>query len=404
MPLAPAIAASLNAGLPLRSRQLFIGGLDVTLKPQAGVGNRYGTIIESIRVTEAGPGAVSSMTFTVDDPQLEVTIAEGMIVRYQFTPAGVVGLTEFLGIVQTWELIPADVGRQYAVIAQGAESWIDWRMVGDGLTIPAGTDFAAAVGSLYANSFGTTPPLNVASVFGVDSDLPNPVVGWQFPTQYAVTFAQPTTLREAIRQVARASMTDDPTNTGIVLDVTVDMYGGLRVVRTVDGEGKTNDSGDVAVDQGATIHEDLRYLTDAGGAIRGVYVSGGNAAGSGFVSDGTGVPGKIATLVDSTILTAAARNAAARAYLAEVARVRVRGTLVRVDSWTGRSSTLDVHVFGSVVIITNTQGGLAAQRWRITQIEKTYQPGGLATWRLTYGGNPPHATAQIRRLTRGIHR
>ena len=60
-----------------QTKQLTIGGLDVWNKPGA-----YGVPVDSVVLAEAGPGAISALDFTIDDPGSLVVLAEGQEVIF----------------------------------------------------------------------------------------------------------------------------------------------------------------------------------------------------------------------------------------------------------------------------------------------------------------------------------
>lgn len=398
MPLAPAIAASLAVGLPTRTRSLWIDSVDVVLQPGQS-GNAFGALIESVALTHAGPGAVSALTFTIEDPQIAMAIAEGAIVRLHNHARD---WTEFLGFVQSWRYRPLATGRLIDVVCQGVEAILDWLIVG-GLTIPAGTSMQAAVQAAYGNAVGTGGiPLRAFSAASASSQ-PFPIDGnWLNATAYALTFAN-TTLREAIRQILAAVVPDDPAFDGYFLETTVDMYAGLRVWYSLGNLAAVNDTLTVTLNQAAGPHEDLSHEVDAGGAIHNVWVAGGNAAGTGLVTDGSGKPGKTGIINDPTILTTTQRNQVGKSYLREVGSLSYRGTVVASEpSWESLlTSQLSVSPVGTELDLTNPQAGLgSALRVRITQVRRRYLASGKTVWTIAYGGNPPRATTHIRRLTK----
>lgn len=400
MPLAGVIGASLAVGLTAPARSLWIGGLDVVLKPGTP-GNKYGVPIETVDITEAGPGGVSSMTFTIDDPLLEVTLAEGQFVRL-FNHLR--GLPEFAGLIQGWTIRPVTTGRQIDVVCQGLEVALDWLMI-PSLTIPAGTDMVAAIQSAYANTVGTAPPLRAFAASGVLSCQATPIEGvfmGTFPAAYALVFTN-VTLRQAIQSIFQACIVQ-PATDPYVFDVTVDFYSGLRVIWATyiyaTGTMGVGSPSDWATIPNTETHADLKNSGDAGGAFHNVLVIGGNAAGSGLVTDGTGLPSKTAQLNDPSILTAAARDQAGRTYLIGKGVV-TRGSL-RFEEPTFETTMAPGTEYhpGSSLQVNDAQA-MPNFGIRSTNLQKRLYANGRADWTFAFGGNPPELSAQVRRLTAG---
>src|SRR5258706_299210 len=101
MPTASVIAAALT-NHAARAKSLWIDGLDVLLEP-GQTGMPYGCPIETIEVTEAGPGGVSSLNFDIIDLASEVVMAEGQLVRFW---DHTLDAPLFLGFIQSWAYQP----------------------------------------------------------------------------------------------------------------------------------------------------------------------------------------------------------------------------------------------------------------------------------------------------------
>lgn len=391
-----AIAAIANLGLPTRARALYVNGLDVALE-QGPNGNKYGTQLETLQLVEAGPGGVSSMTFTIDDPQLEVVIVEGAVVELRNLAKGI---PEFLGIVQTWTVRPIGVGRQLEVICQGIEAALDSRWIAS-LTIPAGLDEAAAIQVAYAVSVGSwgIPLRAIAGSSFAQSSWATPLDN-QWILAYDVVLAN-VTLRQAIRSILAAAVGPDSAAAGYWIAATVDYWTGLRAFTELQNIGGPADYLTVAISTaGTTRPADQQHTTDAGGAMHAAWVTGGSPAGSGLVNDGTGLPGKIGQVSDSTSTTAAQRDAVGLAFLRDKT-IAFRGS-VRLEEPSFEAvlvaGATEVHP-GGQLSITDPQLGLAAASFQITQITKRLLPSGRFDWTFRYGGTPPHATRLIRRYT-----
>lgn len=369
---------------PSRGKLLTIAGVDVTKEPGTlGLGSDP----TDVEVTHAGPSAVSSMTFNVDDPKATLAIFEGDPITFVNL---VTGTIIFQGWVQTVSSSVAfgDQGRVWEITAVGPEIILDWAVVPT-LTIPVGTGIQDAVQAAVAAATWTGPLRAFASPNGslVRSTQLKPIEGSLDVLTAAVTVSN-TTLRETIRQVIAACAT------GSTALCTVDMTFGLRLFI----HGFPVDFTVLAVaDTADPRPANLVNLTDYGPRIRAVSVIGGNAAGTGIVTDGTGLPGATGTLTDATILTAAALAAAGADFLARY-QVAGRGSF-DLEDWAADDTVKP----GGNVTVASAALGLTAGAFagvRIGSIVKRYNAAGRETWHVTYGGNPPSAVRTLRRLTR----
>lgn len=378
---------------------LWVGGDDVIFNKR--------TPIETIEVTENGPGAVSSMAFTVEDPTAAVTIGNGIEVLYF---SHTTGLPIFRGWIQQITTTVFGVGRSYRITCTGAEAVLDWMLI-PSLTIPAGTYVCATlVQQMVAAATGVGVALNV------NADLDDPEgsqaqpVGSGGPGFDLITLAdalvfEGTSLREAIRQLVMDADFTPPT--GVLHKETVDFWLGLRFVwvpeignpgcptKPADYADMTLTATPAGTTPGGQHHE-----LDGGGVVRGVHIKGGNAAGTGTHTDGSGIPGQFAFINDDTILTAAGRRGVADAYLRDNSEA-ARGS-VRKETFTPADS-VSTHVqVMSDITITDAQIGLSAQTYEIMSIHKVFHGGGRETWTIGYGGLPPSLPRAIRRLTRDV--
>jgi hypothetical protein len=398
MPLASMRSNNLSGSAAGPPVSLFVDSLDVLKEPGTAT-NRYGVPLDSIIVTENGPGNVSSMSFTIEDPSSAVTVANGdTVLYYDHTNS----LPEFRGFVQSFTVSVFGTGRRWEITATGVEALLDWMVLPLDVTFASGTEAYAAVQSLAAQATGVGVALNTAAASGAGfgSAIATPVgkLDSSPPTlSAAVTVTAGTTLREAIRQISD-NLTGGLNPATQPIFATVDFWLGLRYFGWAIGVSDYADLTIVDTVTGPIQAADLAHESDAGGVVRGVYVKGGNAAGSGPVSDGSGLPGQWATLEDSTLLTGDARDIAARAYLADKAQ-SVRGTFAR-ETFTDTSTTSAHIQAGAFVTLTDAQVGLSAASYRIFSISKRYFGARLETWTIAYGGMPPSVARAIRRLTR----
>lgn len=391
-----AVAAILAAALTdhsARSKGLYLDGLDVIVAP----GTRsYGVPIETIEVEENGPGGVSAMQFAIDDPLKLVTVAEGMAVRYVDL---VNDYTIFDGWVSHWDVVPdfGQQGRTIVVSCDGVEILLDWAKVVGTFTFPVGSSGAAAAQALVAAC--SSGPIRAFVSSAVQSTQAQPIASNPQLTVDVTTGGK--SLRECLRDVLSAcTQSTGGTSTGSTF--TLDFDFGLRVWTVPLGLELPLDWGQLTLsDVGANNPEGLTASIDTSPVIRAVYITGGNAAGTGWVTDGTGLPGEtVIGPTDATILTAEARQAAGAAYLAQFA-VTIRGTLTLQD----RAPATTVHA-GGRLNLTNAAAGLAASApdtsYRIGSIRKRFLPSTRETWEITYGGLAPSAARLMRRLTRTV--
>jgi len=391
MPVAAPICLLLTTPAT-RTKGLWIGGVDVIKDPATGVGVELSTVEIVESVSQAG-----SLRFVIDDPNINVTVAAGMEVRFQNVTADI---PIFRGWVQTWSYHPdfGNLGRKIEVTCVGVNVVLDWGIVATALTIATGTDPTWAVQMIVAQCVG----LNVIRAYGVGgqpSSQANPIGpgGGVGPMSAAVTIAAGTTLREAIRAVFAVTFPLADVATLVTIDI--DWYFGLRVYYQADPARIPTDWTNLTITDtiaGAIVSEQLEHETTGADIVRSLVVIGGNPAGSGTFSDGTGIQGKTAVLSDSTLLDATSRNTAAYNYLSQFS-IAQRGSF----SLTAYTPTQTIHA-GSCVTITDTRASLAGPTYQIATIRKTFNSGTTENWDISYGGLEPSAMASLRRLTRTV--
>lgn len=389
MPNAAVVAAALT-NHAARSKLLAIGGVDVVFQPGAS-GNGYGVPIDTVEVIESGPGGVSSLTAIASDPGIALLLTDGQDVRFHDL---VNDVPIFTGWLQSWGYVPdfGQQGRRISFSAIGPEILLDWAIVPPSLTIVSGTDVVTAIQMAVAAAVGTGP-LRAFSAGGASapSSQANPIQWGTLSTSIVTdTLVLSGTLREVLRSITTYVVGGHGYGGAYV---TVDMTYGLRV--WFSGPSDWNTLTIIDTSASAIVAEGLSHDVDAAAIVRGVYITGGNAAGTGLVSDGTGKLGPIAELSDSTILTASALQVAGQAYLNSFAAGE-RGSF----SLTDHTPDLAVHG-GSSVSVGDARLGAAVSPvgGRIAQIKKTFQPV-RQTWVVSYGGLPPSLTRALRRLTR----
>jgi hypothetical protein len=406
-----ALIATVSGAHPTYRASLTVGGLNVLLPPVTG-GNQPGVPLDSISVDEQGPGGVSGMSFRYEQPVTSgpPPFSPGDDVQFWDVTNNV---PYFGGFVAEFSNRPdfGNQGRSIEVNCVGYESVLDWAVLTADVTYfgrpdvggpPFAVIFIDAVQSVAANALGTGP----LRTFGgpgsanFESTQAGPVSWCFYPDfatggaiflQYPVTINAGTTLREAIRMLAAASGQGGFISTPdrmIATVATVDFYYGLRI--TIDAPNKAWAPEYLTLTE--TSAENLSHDTDGAQAVRGVFVHGLNAAGTGVMTDGTGRIGRIAYINDQTADTAIKLGQTAGAYLAQF-RVDERGTLEIQDA----APTAGVRP-GSLLALTDAATG-ATGTYRVMAIRKTFT-GARENWTVTYGGLPPSAANLMRRLTR----
>lgn len=396
-----AVAAwQMNGNELARSRALYLDGTDVLLAPGSG-GNRVGVPIDTCEVIEQGPGGVSSMRFDIEDPEGLVMLQEGQEIRFHDI---VNDRPIFLGWLQSWDERPFGLGRVWIVTAVGVEAVLDWIIV-TSYTIPGSQSSSRTIWGLLAAATSVGVPLRVVAKAGgavndADGDA-DAGVGTLFPGGSAIN--QPgtpltvagVTLREAIRQALDAAIDSDLTPITPADGVfTVDFYGQLRLWRRTSTPADYDTL--TVTDTGASsiVAENISHTVDPGGIVRGVYIVGGAAAGTGVVMDGTGIPGPIATFSDANVLDADGLFVAGTNYLQAHGAI-TRGSFDLFD----RDITDNIRA-GSLLVLDDDMLDLHGT-YQIGQMQRRFT-GKRTDWSFTYGGLPPSATTLMRRLTRSV--
>jgi hypothetical protein len=265
--------------------------------------------------------------------------------------------------------------------------------------------------AIAGNVYGVGEPLNVNS--NVQSNVTTPVDIITEQASYAVVIADGTTLRDALGQLF------DSAGEGLSFGIDSgggggsrltrrpifwgDMYGGLRVIYDTSVSIGLGDYATITVtgSTSGTTSAGLQYRFDATGVPHQVVITGANAAGSGIVTDGTGLPGPIAQLTDTTSDTDLKKRSIGWGYLAELTSV-IRGSL-RLEAFTptlSASGGLNQQRAGGWITITDGQIGLTTQKFRIYQIVKRFNASGTEEWDVTFGGRPPSLMRSVRKPTR----
>jgi hypothetical protein len=397
-----ALGAVLGAALTDHSAHPFtltVGGLDIIRDPGTG-GNKYGVPVDSITVDVATPGTISSMSFDFADPLGAQTLSLGD--RVEFWDNNL-GEPMFVGWLITASYRPSHggQGRTAECQALGIETVLDWASV-PSVTFAASTPGWDAVQTLCGMAQYAGTGLRYAFQFGGGvggnylGDLAHPLGDFGGLTTTAGTVTPAGTLRSAIQYLL------DNGRGGIVnlqtaeLFVTVDFYGGLRgwYQRANTYTDMPDDYATMTVTDtvGSSLNAtDLQHVEDAGSVVRAVRVIGGNAAGTGTVSDGTGLPGRVSTIVDSTILTADAMAGRGAAEIANNVQT-ARGTFTLDDI----SPIAAIHP-GSQLVLTDTASS-ATGTYRLSGLGRTFHSSGRQVWTVNYGAAVPSFVNTLGRI------
>jgi hypothetical protein len=399
-----------------RTHSLWINSLDVIRQP--GQQGGYGAAIDSIHVHEAGPGAVSHLSAQVDDPGAVLSFPEKAPVLWWDQ---VNDRPLFAGwLTSPTRTVFGGVGRTFAIEAIGVEAALDWLKLGAAVTFAAGGYCHEAVQATYAQCI---PVPGVAlrafsgsAALGTSGGTQAKPIGlFSLAVDFArlgvaVTLAQGTSLREAIRQLYAVSdlnqtapgVPNSPLFTSLAY-ATVDFYMGLRVWPSFGVAGAPSgpmltppaDFTTLTVPAAGVFPADGEHAEDFTSTVHQVLVLGGNAAGTGVVTDGSGIPGEVPTINDSTLLTAAARDAAGQAYLADHSPTE-RGSF-RLEAWPGSANVRP----GSLLAYTDTQLGISGTR-TVLALDRDINPSGTHELTVEYGGPRPSGAALLRSLTRDV--
>lgn len=420
LPLARNLGLVLNAQHPY---SLHVAGFDIILN----------VAYESVDIVEAGPGAVSSMSFEIDDPTSSIDIPDGAEIRMWDY---VRDLPMFLGFLEHPEirLWPA-VGRTITVSAYGIESLLDSCIAGPlaylntGPFIHGNDQISSAfrISDLIQVLAGFTglragaegPPINPY----VASSLLNPVSGTgpSSGTGYADLIAAGVAVPDltglsvragldAFTAATEAQITGPvypPVYPGVFLSV--DFWGGIRYFNF--GSGDTtwlpSDYATLTIDDsagGAVAASDITWSEDhsPGAIVNAVYVKGAAAASTGWVVGDTRT-GRHEALATTTGTTPEAMLAAAFPLIGSMGSPVGRGTL-RLEDYT----PTNVHP-GSQMVITEPRLGWSSKVMLVTSIAKRIVPGSVAQdWTvsfmdagLTPARGPESAMRWVRKVTRG---
>jgi hypothetical protein len=395
---------------------LYLDGLDVIKEPASP--SRFAVPIDSITITEAAPGGVSSMDFEIDDPGLVVPIYQGATVLYMDL---VNNWPLFLGFIQNYAFVPdfGGQGRHIEVTCYGIEALLD------SIIIPSlvvrdtdvRADGTAIRDSDFLQQIASYGPLRQFGQSGTFSSQAMPIMsaGGGTPPNETVVLAPGTTLDVSgmtIRQAFeafRAAGVHDLTDPGFSFTpsvVTVDFYGGVRYF--FGNHNVLDYAGFIVSDTptGTLAAANMRMESDQspGLTVSHVYVKGASAAATGWVVGDATLP-RSERYVTTTGTTEAAKQAAAQAILSDRGAPAGRGSFDLLDF-----TPINAHP-GSQVFITDFAVSTTSNLSRtVSEITKTFKSNGNQDWHVSWydqtagpaAGGPPSASRLIRSLTRGL--
>jgi hypothetical protein len=390
-----ALGAVLGAALTDHSARkwgIYVDGLDLASEPAST--RRYGATVDDVRLSLAGPGDVSRMTWSVDDPLGQLVFTDGQQVAFRDLSRDVLWFRGWMESYaeQTWP----PTGRRWALTAIGVESLLDWYVTGVALTFAAGSSFQAAVQAIAGSAIGIGELRAFADPAILSGTDALPIGGWNITLAVAVSIPANTILREALLAVGAAISPSLPG--GAIF--TVDHNFGLRAWSgSVFGPGAQLNAVNTAA--GTQYHgSDTELTLDMAPIVRAVVVVGTGVTVT--VSDGTGLRGRTAILNDQNITAVDQAQAAGAAYLA------ARGAEL------GAAATLEYDGAPVGAHTETTGAGLAFAMFGITDpailtVGQNFL-NGLAT--VTFFGDKPNVRMSagssrrsgarlIRRLTRG---
>lgn len=396
MALGPVLATQIQT-IAAHPWGLFVAGADVIRSSP----------VENVRVSNRGPDSPGSMSWTTEDTAGTYTFSEGDEVRlHNFTADKPV----FLGFVETvtYRPWPAGVGRWIDVTAVDVDILLDWLVLpADAPNFSISNDMALVIQSLVALCQGVGFPLRAmaSTVANTPSTQALPIQTMAGTITYP-TITRGTSLRAALGVLRTYSNFVWPVGTSFIDFIDpqfmVDEYGGLRAW----GKSSATDLVLIPTDwatvtivdttAGAVQASGLSHTIDGTNIIRSLVLIG-----SDFVrtyNDGSGRPGKMAVVTDTTLSTLTsiyAVNAYAKHYLDQFG-ARYRGT-IPIEDWT---PTTGAHV-GGLVDLTDANAG-ATGIYTIGQIDRTFHGSGREDWTLTYGGPAASGANLLRRLTRSV--
>lgn len=388
-----AILGYVQVSEPARTYGLWIDGLDVIARPEAS----YGVDPRSVTVVEAGPGDVSSMTYTIRDTTSQVTVSPGQVV--QFMDYGF-NVPLFVGFVESYSVTVLGVGREIDVTCVGIEAALDWMYV-PALTIAAGVDILAAFQSICAQAYGCGIPIRWAGTNAGGSSIAVPMFTGASGGLAGAVAITAGTLRQALDQYGKAWATEFGADTGDFLTwlTTVDFWLGLRLYQDVTAVA---DMLTITVTTGADPRPEGTVYRVGAAASRQAIASGSGSVTQ--VSDGSGIPGPFLTTDANNATSVGRRQALGLGALASQSEdfsgttsITMTRTLLAAK---GVGNSSGQRRAGAQFVLTEAAVGASALTTRAHRITKTYRPSREETWVIEYGGAlRQRGSALLKRLT-----
>lgn len=378
---------------PTRTYGLWIDGLDVIARPAAS----YGVDPRSVTVVEAGPGDVSSMTFTLRDTTSQVTVAPGQVV--QFMDFGF-NVPLFVGYVESYAVSVLGVGREIDVTCVGIESALDWMYV-PALTIAAGVDILTAFQSICGQAYGCGIPIRWAGANAGGSSIDTPMFTGASGGLAGSVAISAGTLRQALDQYGKAWATEFGADTGDFLTwlTTIDVWFGLRLYQDITGVA---DMLTITVTTASDPRPEGTEYRVGSAAARQAIASGSGSVTQ--VSDGSGIPGPFLTTDASNATTVQRRQALGLGAMAAqsddysgTTSITMTRTLLASK---GVGSSSGQRRAGAQFVLTEAAVGASALTTRAHRITKTYKPSREETWVIEYGSAlRQRGSSLLKRLT-----
>jgi hypothetical protein len=364
------------------------------LRNPTGTGNTYGVPIESVQLTEAGPGQVSTLAFVIEDPDLQISVLPGSYVRFMDIARDV---PIFAGYVDTVRYGMMGLGQTLAVMAVGVEILLDWAYT-PGLTIPSGTTIGTGVQMIVASCVGSLPVNTRKSASPPTAAIPMQDTGETLGANVVIPAG---TLRAALDAYAPAvviALADWFSTFEYTVYATVDFRHGLRWFWTIGGYtwGDTVSPNAVTISTAGPIYPADVDLSLANPDRPRVVVVNGSGAGSIVMADGSGLPGQTTVIADSNSTTYNYAVSVARASIGRAGQVWT-GSVTVDDALNIGAPGAEYHA-GIRVALTAPGYAFSGATFRAWTIDKSFTSDDKEQWVLRLGGRQL-ASRYLRRMT-----
>lgn len=385
--------------LPLALNVGLVRALPATSYPYGLTIGTTGDVIgkvdgTSLRWSEAGPGGVSSASFTIVDSASNVTIPDDAEVRMWDY---VRDIPMILGFIESTSITPwATGGRAISVGVYGKESLLDSTIVPTMTSVQG--DSVAAGNAIWDGALlqviGSATGLRI----GMDSpegrspsSLTGPIGSTDPPGFFkAVNIFGPSAVLDGLS--VRQAFDTFRTACGVLaffqagtppVALTVDLWGGIRLFAFGASimDWLPSDYATLTIDNTSTSGPHATNLSwkrdlSAGAVTNAVFVQG--PGGGWVVGDTTSGRHEASTTMNGT--TEGSKQAAAGGVMSQRSTPAGRGSLT-LENYT----PTNVHP-GSMLVFTDTQMGWSAHTFLITQIDKsiTNVRSGTQTWTVSF--------------------